>query len=175
MWHVFVDCCDVGFISTQLPPGQEWRSPEGSAQALDIISSMLELEGPLRDQLYFIGEGGFPGGAVIKESACNAGDVGLIPGSEKIPLEEEMVTHSSILAWKTVWTEEPGGLQFMGLPRVRCDWVCRQAHTNRCGNSSGEITGLRYFSENFWIQSQHFLLKKLRLQENGYGFQVGLG
>ena len=31
------------------------------------------------------------------------------------PLEEEMATHSSILAWKIPWTEEPSGLQFMGL------------------------------------------------------------
>ena len=30
------------------------------------------------------------------------------------PLEEEMVTHCSILAWRMLWTEEPGGLQFMG-------------------------------------------------------------
>ena len=30
------------------------------------------------------------------------------------PLEKEMVTHSSTLAWKIPWTEEPGGLQFMG-------------------------------------------------------------
>ena len=34
------------------------------------------------------------------------------------PLEKEMATHSSILAWKTPWTEEPGGLQSMGLQRV---------------------------------------------------------
>ena len=32
----------------------------------------------------------------------------------KDPLEEEMATHSSILAWKIPWTEEPGGLQSMG-------------------------------------------------------------
>ena len=31
------------------------------------------------------------------------------------PLEKEMATHSSILAWRILWTEEPGGLQFMGL------------------------------------------------------------
>ena len=37
------------------------------------------------------------------------------------PLEEEMATHSSSLAWKTPWTEEPGQLQFMGLQRVRLD------------------------------------------------------
>ena len=35
------------------------------------------------------------------------------------PLEEEMATHSSILAWEISWTEEPGGLQSMVLPRVR--------------------------------------------------------
>ena len=34
------------------------------------------------------------------------------------PLEKEMATHSSILAWKIPWTEEPGGLQSMGLQRV---------------------------------------------------------
>ena len=37
------------------------------------------------------------------------------------PLEEEMATHSSILAWKIPWTEEPGGLQSMGLQRVGHD------------------------------------------------------
>ena len=35
------------------------------------------------------------------------------------PLETEMATHSSILAWRIPWTEEPGGLQSMGLQRVR--------------------------------------------------------
>ena len=37
------------------------------------------------------------------------------------PLEKEMATHSSILAWKVPWTEEPGRLQSMGLQRVRHD------------------------------------------------------
>ena len=37
------------------------------------------------------------------------------------PLEEEMATHSSILAWKIPWTEEPGQLQSMGWQRVRQD------------------------------------------------------
>ena len=44
-----------------------------------------------------------------KESACSAGDMGLILGSE-ISLEKEVTTHSSILAWKIPWTEEPSGL-----------------------------------------------------------------
>ena len=37
---------------------------------------------------------------------------------QKDPLEKEMTTHSSILAWKALWTEEPGGLQSKGLQRV---------------------------------------------------------
>ena len=37
------------------------------------------------------------------------------------PLEKEMATHSSALAWKILWTEEPGGLQSMGSQRVRHD------------------------------------------------------
>ena len=47
-------------------------------------------------------------------SAYNAGDRGLIPGSGRSP-EKEMTTHSSTLAWKIPWMEEPGGLQSMGL------------------------------------------------------------
>ena len=39
------------------------------------------------------------------------------------PLEKEVATHSSILAWKIAGTEEPGGLQSMGLQRVGHDWV----------------------------------------------------
>ena len=37
------------------------------------------------------------------------------------PLEKEMATHSSILVWRILWTEEPGGLQSMGLQRVKHD------------------------------------------------------
>ena len=96
---------------------------------------------------------GFPDSSVGRESACNAGDTGLIPGSGRSagegigyplqyswaslvaqlvknppamqetwvqslgwedPLEKEMATHSSTLAWKIPWTEEPGRLQSMG-------------------------------------------------------------
>ena len=62
----------------------------------------------------------FPGGSDGKESACNAGDLGLILGQED-PLEEGMATHSSILAWEIPWTEKPGVLQSMGSQRVRHD------------------------------------------------------
>ena len=59
---------------------------------------------------------GFPGGSESKESACNAGDLGSIPGLGR-SLEKEMATHSSILAWKIPRTEEPGGLQYVGSQR----------------------------------------------------------
>ena len=42
----------------------------------------------------------------------------------KDPLEKEMATHSSILVWRIPWTEEPGGLQCMGSPRVPHDGAC---------------------------------------------------
>ena len=42
------------------------------------------------------------------------------------PLEEGMTTHSNILAWEIPWTEEPGGLQSIGLQRVGQDLVTKQ-------------------------------------------------
>ena len=56
---------------------------------------------------------------MVKNPHANAGDsrdVDSIPRSGR-PLEEEMATHSSILAWKTPWTEGFGRLQSMGLQR----------------------------------------------------------
>ena len=49
---------------------------------------------------------GFHGGSEDIESACNVGDLGLIPGSED-PLEKGMATHSSVLPWRILRTE-PG-------------------------------------------------------------------
>ena len=59
----------------------------------------------------------FPHSSVGKESACNAGDPGLIPGLG-IPLEKEMTAHSSILTWRIPWTEKPCRLQSMGSQRI---------------------------------------------------------
>ena len=60
----------------------------------------------------------FLGGSHGKESACSAGDLGLIPRLEDL-LEKGLATHSRILAWRIPWTEKPGRLQPMGLFRVR--------------------------------------------------------
>ena len=48
---------------------------------------------------------------------------------QEYPLENEMATHSSILAWEITWTEEPGGLQFLGYQRVRHDLTTKQSTT----------------------------------------------
>ena len=64
---------------------------------------------------------GFPHSSVGKESACNAGDHGSISGSED-PLEKEMATHSSSLAWRIPWTEKPGRLQSMGSQELDTTW-----------------------------------------------------
>ena len=60
------------------------------------------------------------GGSEGKASAYNAGDPGSVPGREDL-LEKEVATHSSILAWKTPWTEEPGRLQSMGSQSIGHD------------------------------------------------------
>ena len=65
----------------------------------------------------------FPGSSDGKVSACIEGDLDTIPGSGRSldwedPLEKELATHSSILAWKIPWMEEPGGLQSTGSQRV---------------------------------------------------------
>ena len=65
----------------------------------------------LRDDLK---ESGFPGGSHGKESACNAGDPGSIPGLERSP-GEGIGNPLSTLAWRIPWTEKPGRLQFMEL------------------------------------------------------------
>ena len=63
---------------------------------------------------------GFPGGSDGKASVHNVGDLGLVPELGR-PLEKEIATHSSTLAWRIPWMQEPGRLQSMGLQRVGHD------------------------------------------------------
>ena len=68
-----------------------------------------------------------PDGSVSKESACNAGDPGSIPGSGRSPVEGNG-NHSSIFVWEIQWTEEPGGLYPMGIMRVRHNLATKPQH-----------------------------------------------
>ena len=60
----------------------------------------------------------FLGGSNGKEFACNNGRLRVRSLGREESLEKGMVTHSSILAWKIPWTEEPGRLQSTGSQRV---------------------------------------------------------
>ena len=65
-----------------------------------------------------------PGGSVVKNLPANAGgirDTGSVCGSGRAP-EENVATHSSILAWRIPRTEEPGGLRSIGSQRLRHNW-----------------------------------------------------
>ena len=74
---------------------------------------------------------GFPGGSAVRSPPAIAGDAGSFPGSGR-SLQEEMAAHSSILAWKIPWTEEPGRLQSTGSGRVGTrlsDWSHKKKST----------------------------------------------
>ena len=70
---------------------------------------------------------GFLGGSVVKNLPAKQEMQVRSLGQEE-PLEEEMATHCSALAWKMPWTEEPGGLQSMGSQRIRYDLATKQQH-----------------------------------------------
>ena len=93
---------------------------------------------------------GSPGGTVVKNLPASTGHAGDLCWED--PLEEEMETYSSILAWRISWTVEPGGLQSMGwqLDMTEYESVCvceiereRERETDRQrdhgGNKSGEV------------------------------------
>ena len=79
---------------------------------------------------------GFPGGTRGKESSCQCRrhkETWVWSLGREDLLEKEVTTHSSIPAWRIPWTEEPGGLQFMGSQRVGhdwSDWVSKYIHSD---------------------------------------------
>ena len=72
---------------------------------------------------------GFPGDSDGKESACHAGDLGLIPGLGvgQIPWRRAWQLTPVFSPGESPWTEEPGGLQSMGWQRVRHDWATKHS------------------------------------------------
>ena len=77
----------------------------------------------------------FPGGSDGIESACNAGDLGSNPGSWRSPGKGN-ATHSSILAWRIPWTEEPGRLQSTRLQRIGHAWATNTPQAFGKGNGN---------------------------------------
>ena len=92
---------------------QEYRSGLPFPSLWDLPDPGIEPRSPaLQEDSLTTVLTGFLCGSSGRESACYAGELYLIPGSED-PWEKEMETHSSTLACKTPWTEEPGRLQSM--------------------------------------------------------------
>ena len=110
---------------------------------------------------------GFPGGSDGKESVYNAGDTGLIPSWED-PLEENMATHSSILAWKIPWTEESGGLQSMGSQKVRYNWAT-DTFTFTCQYRL--ISNVFIFYFGLWLHTM-LCIKLFRIMAIGRSFKL---
>ena len=161
---------------------------------------------------------GFPGGSGHKESACNARDLGLIPGLGRFPrrrnwqptpvflpgkshgwrslvscspwghwksdmterlhfhaLEKEMATHSSVLAWRTPGTEEPGGLQSMGSLRVGHDWATSLSRTGEGHGNSLQSSFLEnprdrgaWWAAVYGVTQSRTRLKRLRSSSSIY-------
>ena len=100
------------------------------------------------------------------------------------PMEKEMAAHSNILAWEIPRTEEPGGLQSMGLPRVRHNWAAEQEQQNlsvmildsakATGKSTWEPVTFTLFQDcspnlvQCSGKEEHLLLRDLGQAEYGY-------
>ena len=82
----------------------------------------------------YILAGGFPNGSVTKNPPAvqEMQERQVWSLGQQDPLEEEMATHSSILAWKIPWLEEPGGLLSMGLQKIGHDWAPELAWAHAC-------------------------------------------
>ena len=79
---------------------------------------------------------------MVKNPPANAGDTGSIPESRRSP-EEEMATHSSVVAWEIPWTEEPGGLQSMGSQKVGHNLKTKRQISLRGGTRPSETCVFR--------------------------------
>ena len=95
-------------MNREIPDVQaEFRKGRKMRDQAANIHWIIETARRFQKNIYFC----FPGGSDGKESACSVGDLASIPGSGRSPGEG---VHSSILAWKIPWMEEPGSLQSMG-------------------------------------------------------------
>ena len=92
------------------------------------------------------------------------------------PLDKEMATHSSTIAWKIPWTEEPGRIQSMGSQKVGHDWATSLSYTHTCN--------LKYYEAHLNYSKLHTILMdngrnqrgtKERLDEANFGRWWGTG
>ena len=96
-----------------------WRTPQTEARSLGLQS--VGYNWVTNTFPFTLGTKGFPCSWVGKESACSVGHLGSICDGQEDPLEKEMATNSSILAWRIQWTEQPGRLLSTGSWRLGHD------------------------------------------------------
>ena len=96
---------------------------------------------------------GFPGSSVGKEFPAMQGTQVRSLGGED-PLEKEMVTHSGVLAWRIPWTEKPGELESMGLPRVGHDLGIKPPWPPSARHGLKHLIAIKALnSHNNWVSS----------------------
>ena len=96
-------------MSQEIPDMQaEFRKGEGARVQIGSICWIIEKARELKKNTTFASLVA----QLMKKLPGNAGDLGW-----EDPLEKEMETHSGILVWEIPWTEEPGGLKYMGLQK----------------------------------------------------------
>ena len=103
---------DQGATNREEQPGSKVLFPHQRIHMTISLSYFSDTETPTRWEKLMIKDGMLPTLLVaqtVKNPPASAGDTGSIPGSGR-PLEKGMATHSSILALRISWTEEPGGL-----------------------------------------------------------------
>ena len=127
------------------------------------------------------------GGISVKEPTYQCkrhNETGVQSLAQEDPLEEDMTTHSSVLAWRIPWTEEPGGLQSIGSQRLRQDWSnLASMHTYRhicfsfkckrcfCMKNYENFSFLRNYSYDQYIKSflnpfYIFIIIHLKINQN---------
>ena len=92
---------------------------------------------------------------VVKNLPVNAGDVrdmGSIPGSGRFPRKEGMATHSSILAWRIPWTEEPGGLTVHRVTNSKTQLKQLSMHTTSVSTNNTQVEDIMKVKPNLQYQ-----------------------
>ena len=146
---------------TEVPSGAEISCVHSKANAQQKLIHTSQAASSEGVKEYYWGS---PGGASGKEPACQCRRHkrhGFDPWVGKIPLEEGMATHSSVLAWRMPWIEEPGRPQSIGSHAVGYDWSDEAQHKEYyysfCTNETIE-EGLSSTHSIFQTSLHHFTL-----------------
>ena len=106
--------------------------------AYPTLAILSWLSSPNAKRNYLFSSLDFPGGSEDKSVCLQCRRPGFDPQVGKIPMQKEMATHSSTLAWKIRWMEEPGRLQSMGSQRVGHDWATSLHFSNQTDHKLSE-------------------------------------